>query len=1307
MTERNPNRQIKTIGSLEELGEHYFGTIPTDENVEQESADKNGGQENPRNGRNKRGKPHNRGAAVQGKSEYYEPYTFVEINDRVQQAYEKWQDVPDAQEISKERLSGTVSYRLEVKTPLLLGTDVQNDCCIPASTLRGLIRSNTQILGYSSVARDIEDRSPFFRRLHPSNVRYASNTQRHVSNSLQAYYVNRIKSGTGSRFDARGGYRRSRSLGDRVSGGIIAYDSETKTFYITKTKFHAINLRTVGKMGIRNFHVTYPRIGNIFEAFTTRQTSRIGGKRFRIPFFKAVTFSSDYSGAITAISDTTPLEREGYILSSGYIINSYTVYLFEKPSLKIRPIVLSEESVRNYRRENGSKDPFYQLPKPGEEKPVFFLLESGGISFGFTKLFPLPLEESTLKRLPKGQVIGGIDYDQALFGMEGKESGGRLVFEDAVLSEEQKREQCVLRIQVPELSVPKLQSVENYFDCSIKTDISHAPLMGIKQYWLRIAPDKVSQELCKNAFAIASKTVFFGKIRFYNLSKQELGLLLWSIELNSNSEQSLGNHRAYGYGRVKLRVNALQACSTEEFYRSFPLFSAPKGKDTRKSYYIKAYQKKLDVFLRGQLDKDKRLQEFFLTRQSPSFAESKIASYANWKIERMQRSLRHVRDAAEKYQWVVVEAAQLEEMLKPLDWNALIHHTPEDIAAHPFFSMLLERYRFLEQRMRLYENNQEYLIRRDILEDVTDFCERAPKDWEKMWRDVAIEELPYQEIGELQERCVEKLRRLESAFSAIATAFPKTSKPVLSVKGYVRDEGSMSYWLELENQVFCAPALILRLRLRDNQKGMSIFTIEEPKYLSGGAKLPVTLPAAIFPESGVQGAGDRYQVEIEFTSPADVFLSQEAMPRRFSDNFVLQLVFEKDGHAFSWEKLENPYALWKSAAEVEQRDMFFGRERIVQKIVAKAAMLGNDEFTGQSVVIYGQFRAGKSSILRYIKEELIKQPRFYVINAGQLASGQDCFSFIKFLFRGIKNSFRGVGSRFCDNETVLQRIRQCRGLEQPSISREMPDAEIIERFEQYMDEFSAIIQPKSRIILLIDEFSRLYLDIQRASIPDTIMQFWKSFIQRHRICSILVGADSMRDFVEQFPNEFGTADFFHVTYLDKPSARALICQPFQTHNHYNGFTEEAVELMWDLTAGSAYYLMMFCADIVDYLNERQWEREVNASFVRRFLDDIWFKAGNPSEFEWSRFHPLYRDEGNPNAEEDNIQILLAIARGAGEDGWCGFDALYAQTEERVEDLESKIDRLDSRDVIYVEQHKRVKIKVQLFAKALICRFGRD
>ena len=47
---------------------------------------------------------------------------------------------------------------------------------------------------------------------------------------------------------------------------------------------------------------------------------------------------------------------------------------------------------------------------------------------------------------------------------------------------------------------------------------------------------------------------FNGKIRFYNVTEEELGMLLWGLLLEENSQQNIGKGKPYGYGRISVEL---------------------------------------------------------------------------------------------------------------------------------------------------------------------------------------------------------------------------------------------------------------------------------------------------------------------------------------------------------------------------------------------------------------------------------------------------------------------------------------------------------------------------------------------------------------------------------------------------------------------------------------------------------------------------------------------------------------------------------------------------------------------------------
>lgn len=82
-------------------------------------------------------------------------------------------------------------------------------------------------------------------------------------------------------------------------------------------------------------------------------------------------------------------------------------------------------------------------------------------------------------------------------------------------------------------------------------------------------------------------TSFKGRIKFKNLAKDELGLVLWALELEKDCYQSIGMGKPYGLGRIKVEDVVLKIESLDKKYSSFS-FDYTEIKDSQK--YIDFYK---------------------------------------------------------------------------------------------------------------------------------------------------------------------------------------------------------------------------------------------------------------------------------------------------------------------------------------------------------------------------------------------------------------------------------------------------------------------------------------------------------------------------------------------------------------------------------------------------------------------------------------------------------------------------------------------------------------------------------------------
>jgi hypothetical protein len=187
------------------------------------------------------------------------------------------------------------------------------------------------------------------------------------------------------------------------------------------------------------------------------------------------------------------------------------------------------------------------------------------------------------------------------------------------------------------------------------------------------------------------------------------------------------------------------------------------------------------------------------------------------------------------------------------------------------------------------------------------------------------------------------------------------------------------------------------------------------------------------------------------------------------ENKSIKLYPEED-----FEIITNPYANYAQGKPVTDKKMFFGRDNLIETLIQSIST----SYSPKNVVIYGQKRSGKSSILYHLKEGLtfpIIPVRF---NAGENILNFSVPSFLRQIINSINITFRGYEKQGY-----------------PSISVNIPSIEQLEsepviEFHNYMFNLKehldiSEVYRGATIMLLIDEFTYIYGQIKIGQIPET------------------------------------------------------------------------------------------------------------------------------------------------------------------------------------------------------------------------------
>ena len=291
------------------------------------------------------------------------------------------------------------------------------------------------------------------------------------------------------------------------------------------------------------------------------------------------------------------------------------------------------EKKKNALKQAGGET-FFALPENEKIKPVFYIEFGGRLYFGFTPRLRLFYEYTIKDGLMASHKKEGIDYSKAIFGYSNKNGSykSKVSFSDAILCKSSE----IMAVEKVILSEPKPSSFNDYLQPEKGRAVTYNndgfQLRGVKQYWLH-----QDTEPClggKDSVATKMKPLqagakFQGKVRFQNMTKDELGLLLWSIKLKSGARMNVGKAKAYGYGNISLNVLSAESINMQKAYGVQTLdlnpFEAIDMEET-----IQYYKKTISKFLSGkEVEKLPHIQAFFKMKDSKKIPDKDKIRYMN------------------------------------------------------------------------------------------------------------------------------------------------------------------------------------------------------------------------------------------------------------------------------------------------------------------------------------------------------------------------------------------------------------------------------------------------------------------------------------------------------------------------------------------------------------------------------------------------------------------------------------------------------------------------------------------------------
>ncbi len=526
-------------------------------------------QPNPSQGHNRRKNTQNQDIYSQA------PYNFIPLNSKVIKA----EEVPEFDRYYEDRYTGYIDLEIKALTPLYVRDTLTEEeyrkklalerqsrgedkrqfinpdffspggfLRIPGSSIRGMIRTMIEIMSFGKFGF-FEDARLYYRGLADVS-------------SLRKEYQRNISS-----FDRESGRTQY-----KMSAGILR--KKGLEYFITQSKGYRQILKTDARQMIE-------RSGKQYEEFS---------------FYKI---------------------DNGYIVVSGSMQNKKRDWLIEIPVKDAPTFKVPAEDIENYRNDknrSGKVPDLLNLAKDGV--PCFYVryADTNGknrIAFGHTGMFRLAYEKTIGDHIPSAlKDPNTVDLVEAIFGNK-KTHAGRVFFEDAYLEGDPK--DALLDPAIPKiLSGPKPTCFQHYLEQNEQEsgnlkehpkNLAHYnsdnPIRGYKLYWHRsgegwIETNKENIKSHQSQYTcitpVRTGSVFNGRIRFENLSKVELGALLFALDLPHGLAHKIGMGKPLGLGSVRLTPRLYLSDRKQRYLDLFAEFSGLNDESAKITDFKKDFE---------------------------------------------------------------------------------------------------------------------------------------------------------------------------------------------------------------------------------------------------------------------------------------------------------------------------------------------------------------------------------------------------------------------------------------------------------------------------------------------------------------------------------------------------------------------------------------------------------------------------------------------------------------------------------------------------------------------------------------------
>lgn len=417
----------------------------------------------------------------------------------------------------------------------------------------------------------------------------------------------------------------------------------------------------------------------------------------------------------------------------------------------------------------------------------------------------------------------------------------------------------------------------------------------------------------------------------------------------------------------------------------------------------------------------------------------------------------------------------------------------------------------------------------------------------------------------------------------------------------------------------------------------------------------------------------------------------------------------------------NPYADPAKGHALVDREMFFGREKEKREILECIIRENDGEkrfLKGSAVIIHGQKKSGKTSLVNQIKNYIEDDPelsdRAIILDFADILSdiggAEEIPKFRHSFYTRIMSELRIELRLRKDIREMLEE----NGVEIPDLNKGYPET-WASAFAGFVKEFNAVDKGRHSIIIFMDEFTTLCTTVlaeiknhpENEAVLRQIPGFIKTFSQAGFI-QIIIGHDAMIRALETLGVINHTVEFaktVEIAALDDDSARALVREPMEKAFGYDVYAtplgNEAITRLLDLSGRHPAFLMKLCDKMFKYYTDQC--REEQTQLIKTDVDDM--LTGMRTDI--TDFDILLTEDGDSVGElidRDTYKFLSCTARnvlGYGRSMAADGGTVARELKDRGwsdQQIENTLNLLERRRVISILSGGQIKINTGLFTE---------